>query len=108
MLPPSEFSAWCDRLGLSHQAQEIIQRIRTSEPSRNVGGGSKNIFGRYPSRKMEVTIQFESHKIELPFIYQLEHDDNVLEYYDQPNSIKLEYQGKNGRKWECCILPISS
>jgi putative transposase len=98
MLSQSEFNAWCSRLRLSYQAQELIQRIRTLEPSRSVGGGSKNVFGRYPSRKMRVTIQFESHKVELPFIYQLEHDENVLEYYDQPNSIKLDYQGKNGRK----------
>jgi putative transposase len=98
MLSQSQFDAWCDRLKLSHQAQELIQKIRTSEPSRNVGGGSKNVFGRYPSQKMGVTIQFESHKVELPHIYQLEHDYNVLEYYDQPNSIKLEYQGKSGRK----------
>jgi putative transposase len=98
MLSQSEFNAWCNRLGLSHSSQELIQRIRTSEPSRSVGGGSKNVFGRYPSRKMRVTIQFESHKVELPFIYQMEHDEDVLEYYDQPNSIKLDYQGKNGRK----------
>lgn len=98
MLSQPEFAAWCDRLGLSHQAQELIQRIRTSEPSRSVGGGSKNVFGRYPSGKMGVTIQFESHKVELPFIYQLEHNSDVLEYYDQPNTIKLEYLGKNGRK----------
>jgi putative transposase len=98
MLSPSEFNTWCNYLSLSHFSQELIQRIRTSEPSRSVGGGSKNVFGRYPSRKMGVTIQFESHKVELPFIYQLEHDKNVLEYYDQPNSIKLDYQGKNGRK----------
>ncbi|MEL6442349.1 MAG: DDE-type integrase/transposase/recombinase [Cyanobacteria bacterium J06621_8] len=105
MLSKSEFYAWCDFLGLSHQAQEIIQRIRTSEPSRNVGGGSKNVFGRYPSRKMGVTIQFESHKVELPFIYQLEHDDDVLEYYDQPNTIKLDYSGKNGRKLGVLHIP---
>ena len=98
MLSQSEFTAWCNSLNLSHQAQELIQRIRTSEPSRSVGGGSKNVFGRYPSRKMGVTIQFESHKVELPFIYQLEHDDDVLEYYDQPNAIKLNYSGKNSRK----------
>lgn len=107
MLSQSEFDAWCDRLELSHQAQELIQRIRTSEPSRNVGGGSKNVFGRYPSQKMGVTIQFESHKVELPHIYQLEHDDDVLEYYDQPNSIKLEYQGKMEETWEFYILPTS-
>jgi hypothetical protein len=35
---------------------------------------------------MGVTIQFESHRVELAFIYQLEHDSSVLEYYDQPPS----------------------
>lgn len=98
MLSKTEFDVWCNRLNLSHQTQQIIERIRSSEPSRLVGGGSKNVFGRYPSRKMGVTIQFESHKVELPFIYQLEHDEDVLEFYDQPPSIKLDYQGKNGRK----------
>lgn len=98
MLSKTEFDVWCNSLNLSHQTQQIIERIRSSEPSRPVGGGSRNVFGRYPSRKMGVTIQFESHKVELPLIYQLEHDENVLEFYDQPPSIKLDYQGKNGRK----------
>jgi hypothetical protein len=33
---------------------------------------------------MGVTIQFESHRVELPFVYEAEHDPQVLEYYDQP------------------------
>lgn len=98
MLSKTEFDVWCNRLNLSHQTQEVIERIRSSEPSRSVGGGSKNVFGRYPSQKMGVTIQFESHKVELPFIYQLEHDEDVLEFYDQPPSIKLDYKGNIGRK----------
>lgn len=97
MLSKTEFDVWCNRLNLSHQSQQIIERIRSSEPSRSVGGGSKNVFGRYPSQKMGVTIQFESHKVELPFIHQLEHDEDVLEFYDQPPSIKLDYKGRNGR-----------
>lgn len=98
MLSDNEFLAWCSPMELSQQTQNLIQSIRTSEPYRAVGGGSKNVFGKYPSRKMGVTIQFESHKVELPFIYQLEHDSNVLEYYDQPSPIKLDYQSKSGRK----------
>jgi hypothetical protein len=35
----------------------------------------------------EVTIQFESHRVELPAIFELEYDDSVLEYYDQAPSI---------------------
>lgn len=98
MLSQSEFSAWCNSLKLSHQTQELINHIRTSEPHRHVGGGRKNVCGRYPSKKMGLTIQFESHKVELPFIYEFEHDDNVLEYYDQPNPIKLNYESNKGRK----------
>ena len=97
MLSKEDFKDWCYRLKLSEVAQNIIERIRSSEPSRRVGGGSKNVSGRYPSRKMGVTIQFESHRVELPVIYQLEHDEDVLEFYDQPPQIKLDYQGNNGR-----------
>ncbi len=97
MLSESEFTGWCNHLHLPQQTQQLIQQIRSSDPSRRVGGGRKNVAGRYPSQKMGCIIQFESHKVELPHIYELEHDDDVLEYYDQPPSIKLDYQGKNGR-----------
>jgi putative transposase len=40
-----------------------------------VGGGRSNVTGRYPSRKMGVTIEFES-----PAVFELEYDDSVLEY----------------------------
>ncbi|WP_107670688.1 DDE-type integrase/transposase/recombinase [Cyanothece sp. BG0011] len=98
MLSQSEFIAWCNYLNLPQQTQQLIEQIRSSDPSRRVGGGRKNVAGRYPSQKMGFTIQFESHKVELAHIYQLEHDEDVLEYYDQPPPIKLNYQGKNGRQ----------
>ena len=44
-----------------------------------------------------MTIQFESHRVELPFVYELERDTTVLEYYDQPPSIPLSYPAANGR-----------
>jgi hypothetical protein len=47
---------------------------------------------------MGVTIQFESHRVELPTIYELEHDDDVLEYFDQAPSIKLDYCTANGKR----------
>jgi putative transposase len=87
-----------DRLGLSEQARCRIEEIRSSEPSRAVESGRNNVRGLYPSRKMGVTIQFESHKNELARIKEYEHDPNVLEYYDQPPPIKLEYESKNGRR----------
>ena len=98
MLSTEEIKHWCLRNNISEKAESMITTIRTSPPSRRVGGGSKNVSGRYPSQKMGVTIQFESHRVELPFIYELENDDDVLEYYDQPNPIKLEYLSQKGKK----------
>lgn len=105
MLTDSEFDNWCCRQRLEEASRKTIEIIRCSEPSRHVGGGRRNVSGRYPSHKMGVTIQFESHKVELPFIYQLEHDCDVLEFYDQPPPIKLSYQSEDGRNRGFYITP---
>ena len=97
MLSDEEFPLWCRRIGLSQEAQEIIAKIRSSAPARRVGGGRENVSGRYPSRKMGATIQFESHRVELAFVYEMGHDPDVLEYYDQAPSIPLDYQSANER-----------
>ncbi|MBW4461754.1 MAG: DDE-type integrase/transposase/recombinase [Nodosilinea sp. WJT8-NPBG4] len=96
MLTQLEFDSWCSRLNLSVEAKEAINKIRASQPARKVGGGYKNVCGQFPSRKMGVSIQFESHKNELPVIYKLENDDSVLEYYDQPNQIVFPSETKQG------------
>jgi len=97
MLSNEKFFLWCRRLGLSQEAQDVITKIRSAHPTRRVGGGRENVSGRYPSRKMGVTIQFESHRVELAFVYEMEHDPDVLEYYDQAPSILLDYQSANER-----------
>ncbi len=97
MLTPDEFDSWCSRQNLSLLGRKTLADIRSKEPARRVGGGRKNVSGFYPSKKMGQTIQFESHKVELPFIYSLEHDEDVLEFYDQPPAFKINYQGASGR-----------
>ena len=98
MLNPEELSAWYKELNLSRRARGVIDHVRSSEPARRVGGGPRNVSGCYPSRKMGVIIQFESHRVELAGIYEMEHDDSVLEYYDQSGSIKLDYFSAGGRR----------
>ncbi|MDM9581985.1 TnsA endonuclease N-terminal domain-containing protein [Nostoc sp. GT001] len=105
MLTQEEFELWRHRQNLTEAAIKVVEQIRSSQPSRLVGGGKKNVAGRYPSHKMGVTIQFESHKVELPYIYQLEYDDEVLEYYDQPPPIKISYQANNGRNLSFFYTP---
>ncbi len=98
MLTESEFSEWSASLSLSSQQYRMVQSIRSSPPSRRVRGRVGNVVGRYPSKKMGVVIQFESHRNELARIYELEYDPSVLEYYDQPPKIKLQYCCLNGRQ----------
>lgn len=98
MLTREELSAWYEQLQISPPARLLIDRIRASEPARRVKPGRSNVCGRYPSCKMGKTIQFESHRVELAAIYEMEHDADVLEYYDQPPPLKLQYQSASGRQ----------
>jgi putative transposase len=97
MLTDVDLLAWYTKLGLAETARVVIDHVRSSDPARRVGGGRRNVSGFYPSKKMGVTIQFESHRVELAAVYELEHDNDVLAYFDQPPSFKLEYDSADGR-----------
>ena len=105
MLTDDEFHEYCTRLGLAPAAVELIQKVRSSGPSRRVGGGNRAGCALYPSRKMGFGIQAESINCELIFIRQCEHDDNVLELYDQPGMIWLECKTAGGRPNPRCHYP---
>src|SRR5664280_2092275 len=98
VLGQDDLLAWFQRLSIPEPTCSMIDHIRSSNPSRRVGGGRSNVSGRYPSRKMGVTIQFESHRVELAGIYEMEHDATVLEYFDQPPAIKLDYESVAGKR----------
>jgi putative transposase len=76
---------------------ELLTRVRSSPPARRVQARGTNVSGTYASRKMGCTIQFESHTVELWAIYTMEHDPAVLEYYDQPTTVRLRYPSSSGR-----------
>jgi putative transposase len=98
MLTPDELVSWFQRLSTPEPARTTINHVRSSGPSRRVGDGRSNVSGRYPSKNMGVTIQFESHWVELAGIYEMEHDAAVLEFFDQPPPIKLEYESATGKR----------
>jgi putative transposase len=101
-----EVELLCLNLKLTQAAIDIITKIRTSPPVRSVRGGRNNVRGRYASRSMGVTIQFESHTCELPVIYMFEHlKDGVREYYDQPFSFEIECNTRKGRKLRVSYTP---
>jgi len=47
---------------------------------------------------MRRTIQYESRHAEFAFVISCEVDETVIEYYDQPSQLSLEYQSKSGRR----------
>jgi putative transposase len=85
------------RLKLARETQQLLAAIREAPPNRTPGAGRGNMPVWYPSKKMHCTIKAESHKVELAFLLQAEHDDDVLEVWDQPPAIVLEYQDRHGR-----------
>src|SRR2546430_5991499 len=97
MLTTDAFHAWCRRLQLAPDTVDRIAAIRSSPPVRTVTGRAGNVAGRYPSPKMQRTIQFESQHVELWAIYAMERDDDVVEYYDQPGRMPLRYRALSGR-----------
>src|SRR6266849_658019 len=97
MMDDLEFSLWCDRLKLSKTTRGVVEGIRSSEPVRHRQSRVGNWTGRYTSDKMGRTIQFESRAEEFLAVVSYEHDDEVIEYYDQPSKIEMRYVAKSGR-----------
>src|SRR5216684_1239273 len=89
--------AYFRRLGFERVTQELLIHIRSSPPSRTPGARRGNMPVWYPSKKMQCIIKAESAKVEFAFLLGAEHDDDVLEIWDQPPSIPLEYLDKHGR-----------
>ena len=98
VLTDDSFHAWCLQNRIPAETKSYIERIRSTQLVRNVRSLASNVSGGYPSVKMSRSIQFESRHVELWGIYEMEHDDDVLEFYDQPTRIQLQYRARSGRK----------
>jgi len=91
----AELWANLDRLQASRELRAYL-RAALKAPSRRVRSTPRSMSGRYPSKKLGVTIGFESATLELPTILALEHDPDVLFYLEQPPALTLKYKS-NGR-----------
>jgi putative transposase len=90
-MTPAAFEQWCRALTLPPSTRDYLATIRGRLPVRRVTSRAGNVSGIYPSQKMGVTIQFESHKVELWTILVMDHDPEVLKFFDQPDTFKLCY-----------------
>src|SRR5437667_4115687 len=86
--------AYFRRLGYERSTRDLLIHIRNSPPSRTPGARRGNMPVWYPSTKMQCIIKAESAKVEFAFLLEAEHSDDVLEFWDQPPPIPLEYHDK--------------
>ena len=96
MVALEEIQRTIEKLELPPLGREYAKRVAGSPPSRRVGSCGSNVVCRFPSKKKGVTIQAESHRCELALVYVLEHDPDVIAYWDQPEAIKLSYLSASG------------
>ncbi|HET6976655.1 MAG TPA: DDE-type integrase/transposase/recombinase [Pyrinomonadaceae bacterium] len=98
MFNDEQFVDWCRNNNLPEAGREFLMHVRASEPARRVRSGRGNVISQYPSKKMGFTLQAESHRNELVWLRRWDLNDNdVLEIWDQPATIKLSYEAKSGR-----------
>ncbi len=107
MLTQNEWLALCQQLQLSQSAQQVAVEIRASPPSRRVHSAAGNVSVRYPSRKMGVIIQAESHRNELAGIHEKEYDHETFEHYDQPPPSSWSTGPRVGGTWVSGTRPTS-
>jgi len=74
------YDQWCQAHALAPSTVSYLSTIRGSQAVRHVTSRANNVSGVYPSRKMGVTIQFESQNPELWAIVAMDHDESVLDF----------------------------
>ena len=98
VMTPDQMLEWVAKTDRPQAGIDAINHIRTNPPARNVQGRRSNMSGRYPSKKMGFTIQFESNSGEICQIRECEVSDEVLEYYCQPPmQVKISWANKTGK-----------
>jgi len=96
MLSNTELTEYFEKHQLSDAAREYITLVRNSDPSRLVGERTiSNVCTLYPSRKMGCSIQAESRTAEYAYLIELEYDNEIIEYWDQPEPVSVIRTNKN-------------
>ncbi len=99
-MAPAAFEQWCRARTLAPSTCDYLSTIRRSLPTRRVSSRGNSVSGTYPSRKMGVTIQFESQNPELWAIVMMDRDESVREFFEQPDTFKIRYLDKSGKKMQ--------
>ncbi len=98
MLDEPALDAYFRKHHLSPDAREYV-RLARQAPSRVVGrNATASVTVDFVSRKLNSTIQAESHTGEYDYLLELEYSESVLEFWDQPPPVSVVRTYKNGTK----------
>ena len=97
MLQHMDISQLPSYQALTSEGRKFVDLVRNSPPARRVGSRTTNVCGRLPSRKMGHTVQYDSRHCERVFAVGCEFAESVVEYWDQPVTIKLRYRSASGK-----------
>jgi hypothetical protein len=101
-----ELEHYFEQLGLSTAARRYIRNTRTSPPFRAVqSNGRKNVCTAFASTKMGRTISTESRTGEYAIACEIEFDDEVVEYWDQPEPVTLVRTDSDGTQRTVTYFP---
>src|SRR6266567_424237 len=100
------YEQWCRKLTLAPATVSFLSTLRASSPVRRVASRAGNVSGMYPSRKMGVTIQFESQRPELWAILVMRTDSVRFEEWKPESELKrlsalypFRYQQQEDGSW---------
>lgn len=83
-LTDDEFRELALAKGATPEAVEMVNVVRHSPASRLTRSTPFSVAGRFSSLKMRRSISFESHRGEWVWLWLAEHNDHILELFDQP------------------------
>lgn len=93
MLNDAELHQLFERLQLPELGRARIQHIRDNPPSRVVRSNKTSGKTRYTPIKMPFVVEAEAVTTEYVAIVEWDHDSETLEYYAQPEPLRITYLG---------------
>lgn len=98
MLTDDELAELFERLRIPAAGREYIRRVRADPPSRATSTNKCSGKLRYTPLKMPFVVEAEAESTEYVALVDMDHDDATLEFYGQPDALKISYLLADGRR----------
>lgn len=95
-----DMERWLQGVALPAEGADYLREVVRSPPQRAVSTRvARNVSSHYPSRKMGQTTQSESWTGERQLLLELEYNAEVLRFWDQPPSVRIEGTRRDGKSY---------